>query len=134
MYGKVVGTVRRHRRRDGAFWWLKRAHPRSSGRWQPRLSHRGRTDGRIRRSCAGDSPGQSTVEPGLATISGWAYSGENDLPEGIVEASLDQDEDWVVLTNREPLEGIETSGEWNSRCDFHTALNTFSATACIDCV
>ena len=108
---------------------------RSSGRWA------GVRDFRAEVGPTAAFAGPSWQSPGqmpstwLATISGWAYSGENDLPEGIVEASLDQDEDWVVLTNREPLEGIETSGEWNSRCDFHAALIIhLSATACIDCV
>ena len=42
------------------------------------------------------SPGVSAVEPGLATIRGWAYSAEEEFPEGIVEASLDEGDDWVV--------------------------------------
>jgi hypothetical protein len=60
----------------------------------------------------------------MAMIRGWAFSGEADFPEGIVEAALDGGE-WVVLTNREPREGSDTGVLWSRRCGFRAALNTF---------
>ena len=74
------------------------------------------------------SPGTGAVEPGLATIRGWAYSAEEDFPEGIVEAAIDEGDPWVELSNRVPVEGSESCGQWNRRCGFQAAMNTFSFT------
>jgi Phytanoyl-CoA dioxygenase (PhyH) len=128
LLGKVARTVDRHRRQDGSFWWLKRAP--SALDWAIRayenLAPRSSAAPRSPALCV-KSPGTSAAEPGLATIRGWAFSAERDLPEGIVEASLDGDE-WVVLSNREPLEGSDTNVPWSRRCGFHAALNTFCLT------
>jgi Phytanoyl-CoA dioxygenase (PhyH) len=125
LFGKVARTVDRDRRRDGSFWWLKRAP--SVLDWAIRayenLAPRSSGAPRSPALCV-KSPGTSVVEPGLAAIRGWAFSAEDDCPEGIVEASLD-DDPWVVLSNREPLEGSDTTVPWSRRCGFHAALNTF---------
>ena len=129
LFGKIARTVRRHQNQDGALWWLKRAP--SALDWAIRayetLAPR---SGRKPRNpvLRVTSPGTSAAEPGLATIRSWAYSAEEHFPEGIVEASVDEDELWVELSNRVPVEGGESSAQWNRRCGFHAALNTFCLT------
>jgi ectoine hydroxylase-related dioxygenase (phytanoyl-CoA dioxygenase family) len=69
--------------------------------------------------------GNKPVEPGLAAVWGWAYSGEAEFPEGVVEIALDDEDAWVELSNRVSSDGSETSGKWNDRCGFNATLNTF---------
>jgi hypothetical protein len=69
--------------------------------------------------------GKKPFEPGLAGIWGWAYSNEADFPEGIVEAALDDEDNWTELSNRVPMEGWEKVDQWNGRCEFNAVLNTF---------
>ena len=49
-----------------------------------------------------DKIGKKLVENGLAAIWGLAYSGDAGLPEGVVEAALD-DEEWYEITDRVPI-------------------------------
>ncbi len=69
--------------------------------------------------------GKKQFVPGVAAIRGWAYSNEPDFPEGIVEAALDDEAEWVELSNRVPADGSETTGQSTDRCGFHASLNTF---------
>ncbi len=64
--------------------------------------------------------------PPLAAIWGWAYSGDDSFPEGIVEAALDDEDLWTELSHRVPMEGYEKADQWNGRCGFQAALNTFA--------
>src|SRR5271165_6061856 len=56
--------------------------------------------------------GKKPVEPGLAALWGWAYSGEGDFPEGTVEVALDNENEWFELSHRVPGGG-DSGGEWN---------------------
>ncbi len=67
-----------------------------------------------------DKIGKKPVETGLAAIWGMAYSGDAAFPEGVLEASLD-DEEWYEVTDRVPI----GSSEWGARSGFHATLNTF---------
>lgn len=70
--------------------------------------------------------GNKPVEPGLAAIWGWAFSGEEDFPEGIVEVAFDHEDEWVTLSNRVPGGGAGPTLEpWSHRCGFQATLNTF---------
>ena len=70
--------------------------------------------------------GNKPFEPALAPIWGWAYSGDDGFPEGIVLAAIDDEEEWLELSNRTPVEGYEKVDQWNGRCGFQAALNTFA--------
>jgi hypothetical protein len=72
-----------------------------------------------------DSPVEGAVATGLLPTTGWAYTGMSRSPEGIVELALDDEQEWVELTNRRPLGGIEPHVQWAKRCGFETGLNTF---------
>ena len=70
--------------------------------------------------------GKQPVEPGLAAIWGWAFSGEAGFPEGTVEAAIDDLDDWAVLSNRMPGGGGDPNVDtWSRRCGFQATLNTF---------
>lgn len=70
--------------------------------------------------------GEKPVEPGLAAIWGWAFSGEADFPEGVVEVAFDQEDLWVTLSNRVPGGGASlVLDPWCRRCGFQATLNTF---------
>jgi len=71
-----------------------------------------------------DSPGKRPVEPGLAAIWGWAYTAENELPEGVLAVAIDDEDEWVELPDRVPI-GDDPAAGWSARCGFHAALNTF---------
>jgi Phytanoyl-CoA dioxygenase (PhyH) len=62
---------------------------------------------------------------GVVAVWGWACSNETDFPEGIVEAALDDEAEWLELSNRVPIAGSENTGKWNDRCGFRASLNTF---------
>jgi hypothetical protein len=68
--------------------------------------------------------GKRSEESGLAPICGWAFTGETDFPEGILEAAIDDDE-WVELSFRTHVSGVAPDREWARRCGFNTAINTF---------
>ena len=117
LFGKIAGTVRRQKNHGGALSWLKRAPwaldwaIRAYKTLAPRSGRKPRKP--VLRVT---SPGTTAVEPGLATIRGWAYSAEEDFPEGIVEAALDDEDVWVELSNRVPCEG-STTGRINGIVD-----------------
>jgi hypothetical protein len=72
-----------------------------------------------------DSPGSHPIEPGIASIRGWACTADSRFPEGIVEIALDDDEEWVELPWRIPVAGHDPADGWSGRCGFRAALNTF---------
>jgi len=72
-----------------------------------------------------DSPADDSVVTGLLPIAGWAFTASRVAPEGIVEAALDDEDDWAELKNRMPVDCIDPSAARASRCGFQAALNTF---------
>ena len=70
--------------------------------------------------------GNKPIEPGLAAIWGWAFSGETDFPEGVVEVAFDHEDLWVTLSNRVPGGCAGPTIEpWSHKCGFQATLNTF---------
>jgi hypothetical protein len=126
LFGKIAGMVQRHQSQHRPSSPLRRAA--SILEWATRTNQRlvPTADTRPRSPVVRvTSLGISAVEPGLSAIRGWACSVEEDFPEGIVEAALDDEDVWVELSNRVPCEGSTTGDTWKSRCGFQAALNTF---------
>ena len=126
LFGKIAGMVQRHQSQYRPSSGLRRAA--SILEWATHANQKlGPTSDRRPRSpvLRVTSLGTSAVEPGLAAIRGWAISVEEDFPEGIVEAALDDEDVWEELSNRVPCEGSTTGDPWKSRCGFQAALNTF---------
>jgi ectoine hydroxylase-related dioxygenase (phytanoyl-CoA dioxygenase family) len=71
-----------------------------------------------------DSLGKKRVEYGLTAIWGWAYSGDNRLPEGVVEVALDDEAEWTEVTERVPIGAESQASRWSRRAGYHGALNT----------
>ncbi len=70
------------------------------------------------------SIGNKPVESGLLAIEGWACSGEEVLKEGLVELAVDDEKEWVELTNRVDRPGGSTGND-GARTGFQAAINTF---------
>jgi Phytanoyl-CoA dioxygenase (PhyH) len=125
LYGRMTGALGILGSKIGASsaWGkarraLQGAHPNQFGA--------GKTDSRPRNPILQVTAlGEKPVEAGLAAIWGWAYSAEADFPEGSVEVALDDENKWVVLTNRIPGGSNAPDESWYKRCGFHAALNTF---------
>ena len=126
LFGKIAGMVQRHQSQHRPSSPLRRAA--SILEWATRANQRlvPTADTRPRSPVVRvTSLGISAVEPGLSAIRGWACSVEEDFPEGIVEAALDDEDVWVEFSNRVPCEGNTNAHTWKCRCGFQAALNTF---------